>query len=68
MKTEREKQILHSFVYMRIPKYGTNDPVYNVETDHRHESRLEVAKQDGGGSGIDMNFGVRKCNYYILNS
>ena len=65
---QKEKNKPHGFVYTWILKYGTTDPIYNIETDHRHESRLEVAKQDGGGSGIDMDFGVRKCNYYILNS
>ena len=66
MKTEREKQILHGFIYMWILKYGTNVPIYIIETDHRHESRPEVAKGDGKRSGTDMALGLVPANYYLL--
>lgn len=33
--------------YMWNPKYGTNEPIYRIETN-RTENRLVVAKGEGG--------------------
>ena len=41
--------------------YGTNEPVYKTETDHRHREQTLVAKEEGGESGKDWKFGVGRC-------
>ena len=33
VKSEREIQILHDITYMWHLKYGTNEPIYEAETD-----------------------------------
>ena len=40
-------------------KYGTNEPIYKIETDA--QNRLVVAKGEGGESGMDWEFGVSRC-------
>ena len=42
-------------------KYGTNIPIYRTETFINMENRLLVAKGEGGGSGVDWEFGVSRC-------
>ena len=33
---------------------------------HRHGNRLEVAKGDGGGSGVEGEFGIGRCKLFHL--
>ena len=47
-------------------KYGSNDPIYKAETDHRWENRLVVAKGEEGGSGMDGKSGVSRCKLLHL--
>ena len=35
-KSERERKIPYDMTYMWNLKYGTDDPIYKTETDHRH--------------------------------
>ena len=39
-------------------KYGINDPIYQMETDHDRESRLRFARGEGGEKGMHGDFGV----------
>ena len=45
-------------------KYGTNEPIYKIETDA--QNRLVVAKGEGGESGMDWEFGVSRCKLVHL--
>ena len=45
--SEGERQIPYDITYMWNLKYGTNDPIYKIETDSRHR----VAKGCQGGEG-----------------
>ena len=38
--------------------YGTNEPIYKIETDSKTENKLVIAKVEGGGSG---EVGVSRC-------
>ena len=40
-------------------KYGTNDPIYKIETDHGHGEQTMVAR--GSGKGV----GWTDANYYF---
>ena len=44
-KSESEEQIPHDITYMWSQKYGTNEPIYKIETDI--ENRVVVAKGEG---------------------
>ena len=47
-------------------KYGTIEHIYKTEIDSDIENRLVVAKEEGGGGGIDWEFGVRRCKLLHL--
>ena len=48
-------------------KYSTNEPIYEIETDSQDiKNRLVVAKQEGGGGGMDKVFGVSRCQLLYL--
>ena len=47
-------------------KYGTNDPIYKRETDHRHEKQTCGCWGEGGESGMDGEFGVGRCKLLHL--
>ena len=47
-------------------KCGTNDSIYKKETDSDTENRPVVAKREGGGSGVDGEFGVSRCKLLHL--
>ena len=42
-------------------KYGTNEPLYETETDSQRENRLVVAKGVGNGGGMEREVGVSRC-------
>ena len=65
-KSERERQIPHDVIYMCNVKYGTSEPTYKIKTDSKTENRLEVAKREGGGSGMDWEFGLSRCKLLHL--
>ena len=46
-------------------KGGTNEPIYKTDRLADIENRPVVAKGEGGGSRIDWEFGVSRCNYCI---
>jgi len=46
-------------------KYGTNEPMYNTETDSGIEKRLVVVKGEGEGVGWMRSLGLEDANYYI---
>ena len=41
-------------------KYNTNEHIYETKTDSVIESRLVVAKWEGGGGGKDWGFGLSR--------
>ena len=43
-KSERERQIPCDITYMWNLKYGTNEPMYETETDSQTENKHVVAK------------------------
>ena len=47
-------------------KYGTNEPIYRTETDSQTENRLVVAKGEGGGGGMDWEFGISRCKLVYI--
>ena len=46
-------------------KDGTSESIYKTETDS-WENRLVLAKEEGGGSGMDREFGVGGCKLLHL--
>ena len=42
-------------------KYGTNDPTYKRETDHRHGEQTCGCQGEAGKSVMDWEFGVVRC-------
>ena len=46
-------------------KYGIKEPIYNRNRLTDRENRLVVAKQEGGGSGMDWRLGLVDAEYYI---
>ena len=56
MKSEREKP--HDSTYMWNLKYGTNELIYDTETDI--ENRGVVAKGEGSGEGKNWEFGISR--------
>ena len=65
-KSERERQIPYDITYMWNLKCGINEPIYNTETDSDMENRLVVDKGEGGGRGMDWEFGVGRCKLLHL--
>ena len=47
-------------------KYGKNDPVYKTETGHSHGEQTCGCRGDGGGSGMDGEFGIGGCKWLDL--
>ena len=43
-ESERERQIPYDITYMQNLKYGTNEPMYETETDSQTENKHVVAK------------------------
>ena len=41
--------------------YDTNELIYETETESHTENRLEVIKGEGGGGGMDWEFGISRC-------
>ena len=63
-QSEREKQIPYDITYVENLKHGTNEPIYRTETDSQ-TWRADLWLPRGRGRGIDMEFGVGKCE--LLN-
>ena len=66
MKSEKERQIPHAITCMWNLKYGTDEPMYRIETDS--QTWREDLQQPGeeGGSGMDWEFGVGRCKLLHL--
>ena len=47
-------------------KYDKNEPSYKTETDSDIENRLVVAMGERGGSRMDWDFGVSRCELLHL--
>ena len=60
MKSDREGQIPYDITYMWNLKYDTNEHIYETETDSQTEHRPVVAKGEGGGGGVDWEFGISR--------
>ena len=62
---KRERQIPYDITFMWNQKYGTNKPIYKIETDSDIQSRLVLAKGEGRGSGMDWEFGKSRCKLHL---
>ena len=60
-KSESKRQIPYDVTYMWNLKYGKNEPIYKTDRLTDIENRLVVAKEEGGGRGMDLEFGVSGC-------
>ena len=60
VKSEIERQIPYDTTYMWNLKYGTNEPIYESETDSDRENRL-VSRGPVGKEGVDWDFWVSRC-------
>ena len=63
-KSERERQIPYCITYIWNLNYGTNEPVYKIETDSQTVSILPRGRR--GESGMDWEFGVSRCKLLYL--
>ena len=66
-KSERERQMPHDIPYMWNLKYGTNESIYKTKIDHGHGELTCSCWGEGGGSGLDGEFGVGKCKLLHLH-
>ena len=57
-KPKRKTQIPYDITYLRNLKYGTDDPIYKIETDHGQGEETCGSQGGGGGSGLDGQFRV----------
>ena len=62
-KSERERQIPYDITYIWNLIYGTNEPFYRKET---HGLGEQTCGCQGGGSGMDWEFGVNRCKLLPL--
>ena len=62
-KSDREGQIPYDITYVWNLKYGTNDPIYKTEIDHRHGEQTCGCQ----GEQIDWKFGLADVNYYRMD-
>ena len=66
LKSERERQTPCDVTYKWNIKYGTNEPIDRTETDS-HTRRTDLRSPRGqGGSGMDGEFGVSRCELFHL--
>ena len=47
-------------------KYDTSELIYETETDSQIENRPVVAKGEGGGGGMEWEFGVSRCKLLYI--
>ena len=47
-------------------RYGANDPIYKRETDHGQGEQTCGGWGEGGGSGMDGEFGAVRCKLLYL--
>ena len=62
-KSERERQIPYDITYIWNLIYGTNETFHRKET---HGLGEQTCGFQGGGSGIDWEFGVNRCKLLHL--
>ena len=65
-KSEREIQVSYDITCMWNLKYCTNEPIYKTETLIDIQNSLVVAKGEGKGSKMDLEFGVDRCKLLHL--
>ena len=65
-KPERKGQIPHDVPDLWNLKYGTDDPIYKVETDHGQGEQTCGSQEGEGGSGMDRQFWVFGCKLLYL--
>ena len=57
-KSERERQIPYDITYIWNLIYGKNEPFHRKENPGHGEQTCDF---QGGGSGIDWEFGINRC-------
>ena len=62
-KSERERQILYDITYIWNLIYGTNESFHGKE---KHGLGEQTCGCEGGGSGMDWEFGVNRCKLLPL--
>ena len=66
VKSERERQVPYVITYMWNLKYGTKDPIYKTEIDHRHGEQT-CGCQGGGRRKWDAwRFGISRSKLLHL--
>ena len=64
---KEKKNTIWYHLYVEF-KYDINEPIYKTRGSQTcelpSESRLEVAKGEWGGRGMDWEFGVRRCKLW----
>ena len=63
MKSEKDNIMQYHLMWNL--NYGTNDPIYKTETDHRLGEQTCSCQGEGGRSGMNGEFEVRGCKHYI---
>ena len=65
--SQKEKDKYHMMSHVEL-KYGANDPIYKMETDHRHGEQTwgcQVGREQG--VGWTGSLGLVDANCYIWN-
>ena len=63
--SKSKRRTLSDITYMQNLKYGTNEPIY--ETDSQTENRLVVTTGEAVHRGCTGSLGLVDTNYYIQN-
>ena len=62
--SQSEKQILYNITYMQNLKHGTNEPIYETETDSVSGHRVQTFGCQG--EVIDWEVGVSRCKLLYI--
>ena len=49
-----------------ISGFNTNETIYETDRIKDIENRLVVAKAEGGGKGLDWEFGINRCKLIYI--
>ena len=66
-KAERKRQIPYDITYLWNLKHGTDDPIYQTETDCGQWEQTHGSQREGKGVGWTGSLGFLDANSYICN-
>ena len=64
-KSEWERQIPYDITYIYKLKYGANDPIYKIETDHGQQTCGCLRWGEGEEVGWKGSLGSVDASYYV---